>query len=143
MATIKHLFHINASKQTVYEALTTINGLSNWWTNQTTGDSKIDGIIQFRFTGGGCDMRVITLEESKTVQWFCVDGWADWIGTTISFQLEEANGKTKVLFQHSDWEDENEFFAGCSFSWGRFMESLRQFCQTGEGESFGSKNYRQ
>ena len=49
MAAIKHLLHINASREKVYEALTTIAGLSKWWTKQTTGDTKIGGVIQFRF----------------------------------------------------------------------------------------------
>lgn len=36
MASIKHLFHINASKEKVFETITTIEGLSSWWTVQTT-----------------------------------------------------------------------------------------------------------
>lgn len=49
MYCIKHLFHINASKEEVYKALTTIEGLSQWWTNQTSGNPALDGIIEFRF----------------------------------------------------------------------------------------------
>lgn len=40
MISIKHLFHINASKKKVFEAVTTIKGLGNWWTINTSGDSK-------------------------------------------------------------------------------------------------------
>jgi uncharacterized protein YndB with AHSA1/START domain len=143
MASIKHLLHVTASKEKVYEAISTINGLANWWTKQTTGESKVGGIIQFRFTDAGCDMKVTSLKDNECISWECIAGFPEWIGTKISIRLEETNGKTKVQFEHSDWKETNEFYAGCSFSWGRFMESLRQLCQTGEGEAFGSKNYRQ
>jgi uncharacterized protein YndB with AHSA1/START domain len=59
MASIKHLFHINASKEKVFEALITIKGLSGWWTATTGGDSKLNGVIEFRFGDfGGPDMKV-------------------------------------------------------------------------------------
>lgn len=32
MYCIKHLYHINTSKEEVFKALTTIKGLSQWWT---------------------------------------------------------------------------------------------------------------
>ena len=41
---IKHLFHIDASREKVFEAISTIKGLSNWWTSQTTGSSAKEGI---------------------------------------------------------------------------------------------------
>lgn len=145
MSEIKLLFHIHAPKEKVYEAITTIKGLSNWWTTQTTGECKPGGIIQFRFGTVGNDMKVLSMRTNEWVLWECVDGPEDWLGTRISFQLDE-NGnkaKTRVRFEHSCWKNANDLFAACSFTWGRFMESLRQYCQTGKGEAFGSEGYRQ
>ena len=141
METIKHLFHINAPMQKVYESISTIEGLSNWWTVQTSGNAVAGDTIQFRFNQSGCDMQVSSLTPNKAVAWTCVDGWSDWIGTTLTFQLDETDGKTRVRFEHANWKEANDFFAGCSFSWGRFMESLRQYCQTGKGAAFGGDNY--
>ena len=142
MPSIKHLFHINSSKEKVYEALTTINSLSNWWTKQTTGDTRVGGILQFRFGEPGIDMKVTLLKPNESVSWECVDGFDDWIGTKVNFVLDENDGKTRVRFEHSDWKEANDSFAGCSFSWARYLESLRQLCQTGKGEAFGSEGYR-
>lgn len=143
MAEIRHLLHINAPVDKVYEALTTIDGLSNWWTKQTSGRTEVGGIIQFGFGGGlSTDMKVTGMKKNESVDWECVAGFPDWVGTKIRFTLGTGDGKTKVLFEHYDWRESNEFFAGCSFSWGRYMESLRQLCQTGKGESFGSDGYR-
>ena len=143
MASIKHLFHINASKEKVLEALTTIKGLANWWTTQTTSDSKAGGIIQFRFGDmGGPDMKVKEIKPNESVSWECVSGPEDWIGHIFSFHLDTTESKTRVRFEQSGWKETDDFYASCNFSWGRYMESLRQLCQTGKGEAFGSEGYR-
>ncbi len=143
MQAIKHLFHINVPRQKVFEALTTLKGLAGWWTTQTGGDTKSGGVIEFRFGEQFLNkMKVLELNPNELVTWECVSGPPDWIGNKISFQLDENDGKTRVRFEHSDWKEAGDFYASCSFSWGRYMESLRQLCQTGKGEAFGSDGYR-
>lgn len=143
MASIKHLLHINAPGEKVYEALTTLNGLSNWWTLQVSGETQVGGILQFMFGKDGFDMKIDSLKPDDKVEWECVAGPDDWIGTTINFKLDSNDGKTRLRFEHAGWKEDNDFFAGCSFSWGRYMESLRQLCQTGIGAPFGSVQYQQ
>ncbi len=143
MVSIKHLFHINASKEKIFEALTTIKGLSGWWTATTSGDSKVGGLIQFRFGDfGGPDMQVKELKPGESVIWECVGGPEEWTGHIFSFHLDTNDGKTRVRFEQSGWKETSDFYASCNFSWGRYMESLRQYCQAGKGEAFGSANYR-
>ena len=140
---IKHLFHINASKEKVFEAISTINGLSNWWTVQTAGSSDVGGIIEFRFGNmGGVDMKVTESLPDEKISWQCVASQYGWVGNTFTIALDENEGKTGVRFTHDGWEVQDDFYAGCSFSWARSMESLRQYCQTGKGEAFGSEGYR-
>ena len=143
MSDIKHQFHIAAPKEKVFEAITTIKGLSGWWTTQTTGECRPGGIIQFRFGTLGNDMKVISMKKDEWVQWECMAGPEEWVGTRLTFQLTNSEGKTRVRFEHAGWRNANDFFAGCTFTWGRYMESLRQLCQTGKGEAFGSEGYRQ
>src|SRR5947209_3570425 len=142
MAVIKHLFHINAPREKVYEALTSIDGLSNWWTKDTTGESTVGGVLDFRFGGNfGNKMKVTHLVPGELVQWECVDGSPDWICTKLTFNIDSNDNKTRIRFEHAGWEDTNDFYGACSFAWARYMESLRQLCQTGAGEAFGSENY--
>jgi len=141
---IKMLFHINAPIQKVFHALSSIDGLSNWWTNDTSGSAVLDGIIKFRFAGsGGPDMKVIEQETNKKISWKCIDSPHGWVGHTFTFLLDENEEKTRIRFSHSGWEVQDDFYAICSFSWGRYMESLRQYCQYEKGEAFGSLGYRQ
>ena len=142
MTSIKNLFHIAAPKEKVYQAISTIDGLSNWWTVETSGEDKAGGTLQFRFGGGGPDMKVKEMKPNESLTWECVGGPEDWIGTTLTFKLDENEGKTRVRFEHAGWKEANDFYAACSFSWGRYMESLRQYCQTGKGQAFGSEGYK-
>ncbi|MDH7444360.1 SRPBCC family protein [Aquimarina sp. 2201CG14-23] len=140
---IKHLFHIDANAQKVFEAITTIEGLSNWWTIQTKGNTAQEATIQFDFgTTIGPTMKVVTLQPNHKVVWTCVASEHGWIGHIFTFLLDKNDGKTRVRFSHEGWKDQDDFYAICSYSWGRYMESLRQYCQTGIGEAFGSVGYR-
>ena len=140
MHSIKHLFHIDASKQRVFEAISTFNGLSNWWTSKTTGSDVLGGIIQFRFGEmGGPDMKVTEIKPNEKLSWECLESPHGWVGHTFTFMLDENDNKTRVRFSHSGWTEEDDFYAICTFTWGRYMESLRQYCQTGKGGAFGTE----
>jgi uncharacterized protein YndB with AHSA1/START domain len=134
---IKHLFHIRATREAVYNALTTIEGLSNWWTVDTSGNSNPGGVLKFRFDGQGPDMKVMDLKPGKSVTWECLDK-IGWPGHILTFSLDENEGKTRVRFSHEGWDVQDDFFANCNFSWGRYLESLRQLCQTGKGAAYQS-----
>lgn len=140
---IKHLFHIDASLQNVFEALSTIEGLSNWWTTQTEGKAEKGGTIQFDFgTYTGPKMKVLEQTTNKQVVWECVGSEHGWQGHIFTFSLDENDGKTRIRFSQSGWEENGDFYGHCNFSWGRYMQSLRQYCQTGKGEAFGSDGFK-
>jgi uncharacterized protein YndB with AHSA1/START domain len=143
MYAAKHLLHIATSRDKVFKALSTIEGLSNWWTVQTSGNTTKDGIIQFRFGEIGPDMKVTELITGEKIVWECVASPFGWVGHTFTFILDDNDGKTRVRFSHDGWTEQDDFHASCNFTWGRYMESLRQYCQTGKGEAFGSDGYRQ
>ena len=140
---IKQLYHINAPKQKVFEAVTTIEGLTNWWTTQVEGSAETGGTLQFNFVDfKGPLMKVTELIPNEKLVWECVGEDQDWRGNTFTFLLDEKESKTRVRFSHDGWETQDDFYAACCYSWGRYLESLRQYCQTGKGEAFGSEGYR-
>ena len=141
MYSILHSFHINAPVSEVYESLSTVNGLQNWWTRDVRGNTDVDGTLEFRFgTHGFIKVRIANYKPGKEVHWICTDAHPEWINTTISFTLVESEGKTKVRFKHEGWKEATDFYASCNFSWGRYLESLRNFCETGRGNPFTVSN---
>ena len=122
-----------ASPEAVYTALTTIDGLAGWWTDQTTGDPEVGGTLEFRFIPGGFDMEVIDLEPAKRVHWQVADGPPEWVGTQVTFDLSQVDGYTIVLFKHEGWAEPGEFMHHCSTKWASYLLSLKQLVETGTG----------
>jgi uncharacterized protein YndB with AHSA1/START domain len=129
MADILHRVGINKSADRVFQALTTIEGLRGWWTNETKGDPREGAVIDFGF----CKMRVEEARPSRSVLWKCIDGPADWLDTEVSFQMRHDDHQTFVLFKHAGWRDPTEFMHHCSTKWGTFLLSLRDWVESGEG----------
>ena len=73
MRTVVDILHqvgvAGATPEEVYDALTTLDGLAGWWTVDTTGETRVDGVIRFRFGAGGLDMRVEELVPGRLVRW--------------------------------------------------------------------------
>ena len=140
MADILHRIGIKSSPAAVYNALTAREGLAAWWTNDTQGESKIGGALQFRFADtrgvemGSFAMRVLDLQPARRVQWEVVGGPDDWIGTRISFDLKQEDDYVIVLFKHQDWKEPVEFMHHCSTKWATFLTmSLKPLLETGTG----------
>jgi len=139
MVDIVHRVGIKAPASKVYAALSSIEGLAGWWTDATTGASKVDGRIAFRFsteTGeeiGGFDMNVLELAPDRKVRWRVEAGPAEWVGTEIEFSLSRQDDFTIVMFGHRGWREEVEFMAHCSTKWATFLLSLRDLVETGKG----------
>lgn len=135
MADILHRIGITGTTpQEVFDALTTVEGLAGWWTDDTkgTGD-EVGGVVAFRFPQGGFDMEVVELRPPQRLTWRVVDGPEEWIGTTIDWQLRQDGDYTIVLFSHRGWAEPVEFMHHCSTKWATFLLSLRDLVETGRG----------
>ena len=60
----------------------------------------------------------------------------------MKYDLEENGEKTRVRYSYEGFSEMDDAYANMNYSSGKYLESLRQFCQTGVGEAFGSANYR-
>src|SRR5688572_17032576 len=106
MVDILHKLGIKSSSVAdVYQALTTVEGLSGWWTTKTEGDAKPGGVVRFRFAAGGFDMKVLEAEPSKRVLWQVVEGPEEWMGTRVSWELRQEGEWAMVVFKHQGWKE--------------------------------------
>lgn len=127
----------SVSPKDTYKALTTSEGLSAWWTDNTKGKSKVGETIQFRFgERGGFDMKVLELKSARRVLWQVVDGPEEWIDTKVSFDLKQDGDYTIVLFKHQGWKEAVEFMHHCSTKWAIFLMSLKSLLETGKGAPY-------
>lgn len=162
MADIRHTLVIEASPGLIYQALTTADGLSAWWTPGTQAIPEIGSIARFPFEAGYVkQMEVVALKTDEFVQWHCIQGDKEWIGTVLTFQLEllhepsratphpevkdpleqgTAGVKTMLMFAHKDWKEYSASFAECSYTWAIFLRSLKLYCETGIGRPWPNQH---
>jgi uncharacterized protein YndB with AHSA1/START domain len=134
MVDILHRIAIEGSTpERAYDTLTTLEGLSGWWTEKTTGSTELEGVIAFDFERGNFDMKVVELDPGKKVLWEVVGGEPEWIGTKIHWDLRQEDDYTVVLFKHEGWREPIEFMHHCSTKWASFLMSLKQLVETGKG----------
>jgi len=138
MVDILHRIGVTSSPDDVYTALTTVEGLAGWWTEDTGGDPDPGGVVRFRFEGatdpGGFDMKVLESRPGSVVLWEVVDGPDEWIGTQVRFELKREDDYTIVLFSHLGWREPVEFMHHCSTKWATFLMSLKALVEAGEGQ---------
>ena len=137
MVDILHRVGIKSSLDDVYRALATREGLAAWWTDNSQGESKVGGVLQFRFKlkddAGAIGMKVLELHPARHVLWQVVDGPEEWVGTKISWELKQEDDWSIVLFKHQGWKEPVEFMHHCSTKWAVFLLSLKSLLETGKG----------
>ena len=143
MIPIKHLMHISAPVEEVFSALSDIKKLSQWYTTNVKGKFEKDEIITFEFVNFAVfKFKVVALIFNKSVHIECVESEWENIGHVMKYDLEENGEKTRVRYSYNGFSEMDDAYANMNYSSGKYLESLRQFCQTGSGEAFGSANYR-
>lgn len=132
-----HLINIRASREQVYQALTTADGIRNWWTRDADLGSKIGGTGEFRFYEGKSVTRVSIdeLEPPAHVCWKTISANAPggWDGTTITFGLRSEGGDTVLSFAHRGFKQADEGYARVTTGWAYYLVSLQQYLETGKG----------
>jgi uncharacterized protein YndB with AHSA1/START domain len=134
MSAIRHRVGITAPAATVYEAIATQAGLTQWWTRDVRGQSSLGSELEFYFRRPepGAVMQVVDLEPGRLVAWKCVQGPEEWVDTEIRFELsDDGSGETVLLFKHADWSDTGAFMHHCSTKWGYYLIGLKRGLEGG------------
>lgn len=131
---ICHRLLIESPVEKVYEALTSQQGLAGWWTPDTTAVPEVGGINRFVFEPDYFkEMKIQELKPYSKVKWLCLTAYEEWIGTTLTFELEPHPKGCILFFHHDGWKNYTPEFASCSYDWALFFRSLKFFCETGNG----------
>lgn len=128
MPDMLHEVTINATPDAVYDALTTPEGLSAWWTDDVavSGEQADFGFgnrtTMFR-------MRLETLERPSHVVWHCVGDPDEWRDTRLVWHINGDGPITTVRFAHRNWVSDAGIFAMCNSTWGTLMWRLRDYVE--------------
>jgi hypothetical protein len=138
--TILHVFDVNSTLDTVNNSLSTIKGLSGWWTKDVSGSAALGDTIDFKFGAVFNPLMKVLQSGKNKIQWECIGGEKAWAGDKFSFIMEETKSMIKVTFtQEYSNEINDEQYGRFNFNWGYYMNSLKQYCETGKGAPYTSK----
>lgn len=133
MADIVHDFPINASRQRVFQAVSSASGLDSWWTKRSSGEPAI-GREYVLWFGPEHDWRAVVSRCVPDVEFelHMTKAQEDWQGTRVGFRLQETNGMTQVRFHHLDWPEVNDHYRGSSFCWAMYLRLLKRYVEKNE-----------
>ncbi len=136
MREIMHLIKIRAAQDKAYEAVSTAEGIRNWWTRDAALDPNVGGSGEFGFYGHrmAIKVKVAELTPPGHVAWDEVSSTGGaFDGTTISFVLKSEEGITSLLFAHRGFKAGANNIASATTRWGFYLLSLKRYLETGKG----------
>jgi len=130
MEKIEILNYIKAPASTVYEALTTEKGLGEVWTKKLNVKPEVGFVNEFDFNEETLTkMKILELNKNEGILWECVESDPEWVGTKVSFHLEEKDGITTLQLKHSGWRELTEYYRWCNYNWSMFLMRLKGYCE--------------
>lgn len=133
MADIMQQFPIKASRQQVFDAVSTPAGLDLWWTKRSSGEPREGAEYELWF-GPEYDWRAVVSRcvPGSEFEFEIVNAQEDWLGTRVGFLLDEHEGVTQVRFHHLGWPVANEHYGVSCHCWAMYLRLLRRYLEHGE-----------
>ena len=125
--------------ETPTEVFDAINNVGAWWTGEPGVEGKATKIgdeFTYHFNDIHYSKQKVTeLIPGKKIVWAIVDSQLnfiknkkEWTGTTIIFEIFQANNKTEVRFTHEGLSENKECYSACSDAWSSYITaSLKNF----------------
>ena len=133
-------FPIKADVARVFSAVSTADGLNQWWTESCSGRAELGEPFalgfgpeyQWRATVSQCRpgaLFELTLTKAD----------ADWEGSRVGFALAPARAGTHVRFHHEGWPMANEHYRVSAHCWALYLRLLRRYVECGETVAYADR----
>jgi uncharacterized protein YndB with AHSA1/START domain len=129
-------FDVAANQRATWDALTTHEGITSWWSTRAEVPTGPGAVLRLSFPDAPItwDLRVDEAEEPQRLRWHCVGGPPQWVDTDIAFALSPASDGdgTTVYFDHVGWRETDQMFRIVTFGWGQVLARLKAFLDSGK-----------
>jgi uncharacterized protein YndB with AHSA1/START domain len=126
-------FPIKASPGSVFEVVSTPEGLNRWWTETCSGTPEAGASYELGF-GSGYQWSAAVTQYSprERFELTLTRADTDWTGTRVGFELSPASGGTQVRFRHTGWPTPNDHYRISCHCWALYLRLLRRYLEYGE-----------
>jgi len=133
MADSLHQITIEANERTLYQALTTDEGISGWWTRRCELANQ-EGESSYFWFGEQRPTRFVMRSQkmlpNKRIFLVCTDGPEEWIGTELWWEIQPLqDDKCQLDFKHMNWKRDDGLFPEWNSIWGKLMTQLKHYCE--------------
>jgi len=142
MQTIYHDFIINVSRDKVFEAISTPQGLNDWWTLRCDGKPALGEKYNLYFAEEyDWFAKISKFSENAIIEFTMKEAMEEWLPTRFGFILKEENtNRTYVQFYHTNWKNVSQEFRIASYCWANLLRQLKQYLEQGIITPFEERN---
>ena len=129
---IIHQLPINASLSDVFSAISTPQGLDQWWTQGCEGRPELGSLYELDFGSVQWQAQVTHLVPDQEFELSMTRCDADWSDTIINFQLVPRSEGVMLTFTHKGWPQDNDHFRGSNYCWAMYLRIMKRFVEHSE-----------
>jgi len=120
--------------------------IDKWWTTLSSKAQNVGDKLTVRF--GDTTYKVMKVTKAipdQAIAWEVVEANIDhedltktdeWVGTKIKWEIEQSTSGCKISFLHDGLIPTFECYQVCERGWDYFLESLKDFLNTGKGRPY-------
>lgn len=126
---VRMQFDIDADRSTVLGALTTADGVAQWWSRPVAGAPGADGgEFRISFPDAPQPFAFAVERDDDAVAWRTQAFPPWWAGTTIRWRLEdpEDGTGTRLQFTHEGFDPDDPIIPIITPAWARFIFGLKE-----------------
>jgi uncharacterized protein YndB with AHSA1/START domain len=131
---------VAAGQEAAWQALTTHQGITSWWTTRAEVPEGQGAVLKLSFPDAPVtwDLRVDHARQPQRLVWHCVGGPPQWVDTEVAFVLSPAaqGDATTVRFDHVGWREADQMFRVVTFGWGQVLSRLKAFLDSGKATPY-------
>lgn len=132
--TIKAQFNAKVTPAEVTRWLDNAEGIAGWWSDSVEGSASSPGhefTVRFPDTDVPFELEV-TESANGVVEWQVPESPPWWEGTTIRFEVSDADGGSRLLFSHAGFDPHDQIIPVITPAWVRFLDNLVLVAESGE-----------
>jgi uncharacterized protein YndB with AHSA1/START domain len=128
---------VEADPDTVYRAVSTSEGIRNWFTTTATADQTVGGRHQLAFPGVPEPWRLTVTDVEPGERLVLAGENGPWTGTTQTYEvLPRPEGGAVLRFTHSGFPAVDDAYRDFTYGWATKFVQLKRYAETGEPAPF-------
>ena len=136
-----HFIGAKTSKEAMFNAISTPEGLAKWWASSAQGMAVEGGTIRLNFDNlATLKFRYDEIIYNQKLVLTCFESFKAWDKTQLVFKIEEKDSQVFLTHIHQNIsENDIESYTYFSTKWTVYLLSLKQYLETGKGTPYPSE----